>query len=205
MGGNSAEVKVYAGGSLVDTFSLGAGEAKRIAYNIDNGPLHVVSTDGTTPILASERFILTFGTSASYAEMMGYPDSQLYTEYCFPWYNNAMDGMLGLSSQLRVSNMGAGTAQIKVYLAGLQLDSFSLDAGQGKRIAYPGANGGPLCVVSTDGVTPILTSERFISTYQSSASYSEMMGYSRNRLDDIYWFPWYNNVSYETELRIAKP
>jgi hypothetical protein len=205
MGGNSAEVKVYAGSNLVDTFTLAAGEAKRIAYNIDNGPLHVVSTDGTTPILASERFILTFGSSASYAEMMGYAGNQLATEYCFPWYNNTSDGTLVLSSQLRVSNMGAGNAQVKVYLAGAQLDSFSLDAGQGARKTYPTYNNGPLCVVSTDGATPILASERFISTYLNSASYSEMMGYPRNRLDDTYWFPWYNNVSYQTELRMAKP
>jgi hypothetical protein len=32
-----------------------------------------------------------------------------------------------------------------------------------------------------------------------------MMGYPRNRLDDTYWFPWYNNISYQTELRMAKP
>jgi hypothetical protein len=44
-----------------------------------------------------------------------------------------------------------------------------------------------------------------ISTYGNSASYSEMMGYSRERLDDTYWFPWYNNISYETELRMARP
>jgi hypothetical protein len=60
-------------------------------------------------------------------------------------------------------------------------------------------------VVSADGITPILASERFISTYLNSASYSEMMGYPRNRLDDIWWFPWYNNISYQTELRMAKP
>jgi pimeloyl-ACP methyl ester carboxylesterase len=208
MGNISAEVKVYAGSSTIpiDTFTLGAGEAKRIAYNIDNGPLHVVSTDHVTPILASERFILTFGSSASYAEMMGYPGSQLATQYCFPWYNNTTDGALTLSSQLRVSNMGtSGTAQVTVYLAGTQLDSFSLDAGQGARKTYASYNNGPLCVVSTDGVTPILASERFISTYLNSASYSEMMGYSSTRLDDMYWFPWYNNISYQTELRIAKP
>jgi hypothetical protein len=207
MGGNSAEIKVYAGSSAtpVGTFTLAAGEARRISYNIDNGPLHVVSTDGTTPILASERFILTFGTSASYAEMMGYPGDQLFTEYCFPWYNNTTDGVLGLSSQLRVSNMGGSTAQIKVLLAGSQIDSFSLDGGQGIRKAYSGKNDGPLCVVSTDGTMPILASQRFISTYLNSASYSELMGYPRNRLDDIWWFPWYNNVTYATEMRIAKP
>jgi hypothetical protein len=203
----SAEIKVYAGSSTtpIDTFMLDAGQAKRISYNIDDGPLHVVSTDGTTPILASERFILTFGSSASYAEMMGYPGDQLDTEYCFPWYNNTSDGTAGLSSQLRVSNMGSGSASVKLTLAGSEIDSFTLDAGLGARKSYTGKNNGPLCVVSTDGVTNILASERFISTYQSSGSYSEMMGYPNSRLDDTYWYPWYNNKSYSTELRIAKP
>jgi hypothetical protein len=208
MGTGSAQVKVYAGSSTtpVDTFTLSAGEAKRISYaGLDNGPLHVVSTDGITKILASERFILTYGPSASYAEMMGYAGDQLDTQYCFPWYNNTTDGSLLLSSQLRVSNMGTSTAQIKVTLAGTQLDSFSVDAGQGMRKTYASFNSGPLCVVSTDGVTPILASERFISTYLNSASYSEMMGYPRGRLDDTYWFPWYNNINYQTELRMAKP
>jgi murein DD-endopeptidase MepM/ murein hydrolase activator NlpD len=208
MGGDSVEIKVYAGSSTtpIDTFTLGIGEARRISYkDLDNGPLHLVSTDGVTPILASERFILTFGSSASYAEMMGYPGDRLDSEYCFPRYNNTTDGELGLSSQLRVSNMGGSTAQVKVYLAGSEIDSFNLNASQGARKSYATFNNGPLCLKSTDGVTPILASERFISTYGSSASYSEMMGYSRNRLDNIYWFPWYNNVSYETELRIARP
>jgi hypothetical protein len=101
--------------------------------------------------------------------------------------------------------MGGNSAQVKVYLAGIQLDSFTLAAGLGARKTYTSSNNGPLCVVSTDGTTPILASERFISTYLNSASYSEMMGYPRNRLDDTYWFPWYNNKSYSTELRIAKP
>jgi hypothetical protein len=206
LGTGSAQVKVYAGGNLVDTFTLAAGDAKRAAYpGLDDGPLQVVSTDGTTPILASERFIYTFGSSASYAEMMGYPDNQLATQYCFPWYNTTGDNDLLLSSQLRISNMGGGSAQIKVNLAGTQIDSFSLGTGQGARKTYAGYNNGPLCVVSADGTTPILASERFISTYGSSASYSEMMGFAKNRLDDIYWFPWYNNISYQTELRIAQP
>jgi hypothetical protein len=201
----SAEIKVYAGSSLIDTFLLDAGQAKRISYAIDSGPLHVVSTDNVTPILASERFILTYGASASYAEMMGYPGDQLDTQYCFPLYNNRTDSGLTLSSQLRVSNMGTGSAEVNVYLAGNLLDTFTVDAALGRLVAYTSANNGPLCVVSTDGVTPILASERFISTYLSSAAYSELMGYPHSQMDHTWWFPWYNNNSYQTELRMAKP
>jgi hypothetical protein len=207
LGGTSAEVKVYAGSSTtpIDTLTIPAGEGVRKSYSVDNGPLHVVSTDGVTPILASERFIQTFGTSASYSEMMGYPGDQLTTEYCFPWYNNTTDGGVTLSSQLRVSNMGATSVDVKVYLAGVEKDSFTLTQGQGARKSYAGLNNGPLCVVSTDGVTSILASERFISTYLNSAAYSEMMGYPSNKLATTYWFPWYNNVSYSTEVRVARP
>ena len=207
LGNNSAEIKVYAGNSSepIDTITLAAGQGARKAYNIDNGPLHVVSTDGTTPILASERFIQTFGASASYAEMMGYAGDQLTSEYCFPWYNNTADSGVTLSSQLRVSNMGATSVDVKVYLAGSEIDSFTLTGGQGKRGSYPTLNNGPLCVVRTSGTASILASERFISTYLNSASYSEMMGYPTNQFASSYWFPWYNNLSYSTELRIAHP
>jgi hypothetical protein len=101
--------------------------------------------------------------------------------------------------------MGGTSVNVKVYLGGVEKDSFTLTQGQGARKTYAGLNNGPLCVKSTDGVTPILASERFISTYLSSASYSEMMGYPSNKLVTSYWFPWYNNLSYSTELRIAKP
>jgi hypothetical protein len=209
LGETSAEVKVYAGSNTapVDTFTIPAGEAIRKAYpGLDNGPLHVVSADGVTPILASERFIYSYQNSASFAELMGYPGDQLASEFCFPWYNNASDEGIILSSQLRVSNMStSGTAQMKVFLAGSEIDSFSLTGGEGKRVSYPNLDNGPLCVVSMDGTTPILASERFISTYLNSASYSEILGYPTDRLTSTYWFPWYNNLSYSTEFRIAKP
>jgi hypothetical protein len=207
MGNNTAEIKVYAGNSsdAIDTITLSAGQGARKSYQLDDGPLRVVSTDGATPILASVRFIYTYQNSASYAEMMGYPSDQLTSEYCFPWYNTTMDGELLLSSQLRVSNFGNTDINVKIYLAGIEKDSFALTGGEGRRVSYQNFNNGPLCVVRTSGTAPILASERFISTYLDSASYSEMMGYPTNKLASNYWFPWYNNISYSTELRIARP
>jgi hypothetical protein len=205
LGGTSAEIKVFAGGTNIDTFTLAPGEGARKSYAQDNGPLLVKSTDGVTPIIASERFIYTYGSSASYAEMMGYPTGQLTAEYCFPRYNSNFDGDVILSSQLRVSNMGGAGASVKVYLAGSEIDTLSISTGQGVRKSYPGLNDGPLCVVSTTVGVPILASLRFISTYLDSASYSEMMGYPSNQLAPSYWFPWYNNISYSTELRLSKP
>jgi hypothetical protein len=90
-------------------------------------------------------------------------------------------------------------------LAGSEIDSFTLLSGEGARKSYAGLNNGPLCVRSMDGVTPILASERFISTYLSSASYSEIMANPINKLATSYWFPWYNNISYSTEFRFGKP
>jgi hypothetical protein len=208
MGSTSTQIRVFAGSTPVDTFTLDAGESKRISYpSLDSGPLYVASTDGVTPILASERFIQTYLNSASYSEMMGYPTSQLTTGYCFPWYNNTFEEAVAVSSQLRVSNMSRGSAQVKVYLGGSAIETFTLSAGAGRRVSYPGVNSGSLCVVSTDGATPILASERFISTYQNSSSYSEMIGYPMNQLTTTYWFPWYNNATggLSSELRFGLP
>jgi hypothetical protein len=36
-----------------------------------------------------------------------------------------------------------------------------------------------------------------------ATSFSEMMALPESQLDTIYWLPWYNNVSLDTQLRIA--
>jgi hypothetical protein len=36
-------------------------------------------------------------------------------------------------------------------------------------------------------------------------SFSEMMGLPNDQLDTIYWLPWYNNKTLNTQLRIANP
>jgi hypothetical protein len=49
------------------------------------------------PIIASERVAYFDGSAwTSFAEMMGFPQSQLTTTFVFPWYNN-----VDIDTQLR--------------------------------------------------------------------------------------------------------
>jgi uncharacterized protein YkwD len=89
VGSNITTITVYAGGTQIDSYTLAAGGATRKNYSQNTGPLHVVSS--SQPILTTIR--LLYGNS--YYEMTGLPESQLSTQYFFPWYNNkAMESEL---------------------------------------------------------------------------------------------------------------
>jgi hypothetical protein len=89
VGTATTTITVYAGSEQIDSYELGKGAASRKNYPRNTGPLHVVSS--TQPILTTVR--LLYGSSLY--EMTGLPESQLSTQYFFPWYNNkAMDSEL---------------------------------------------------------------------------------------------------------------
>ena len=155
----------------------------------NSGPVEIASTDGT-PRIASQRVL--YG-DVSYSEMMGLPSQQLSQEYLFPYYNNA-----AMSSQLRVSNLGGQLTTITVYLGTQQIDSFPLAAGSAERKSYPDANSGPLRVVSSS--TDILTTIRVL---YGSKSYSELMGLPVEALSQEYWYPVYDNVNVNSQLRVS--
>jgi len=92
-------VKVYMGASLLGTYSLGPSQSTRVHYaGQNNGPLRVVSEDGT-PIITAMRVIQEVsGTQTSYSEIVGFPDNLLTNKYWFPWYNN-----YHMDSELRIS------------------------------------------------------------------------------------------------------
>jgi len=163
----------------------------RDRYAQNDGPVQVVSTNAL-PIMSSQRVI--FG-GASYSEMLGYPDDQLTNDYLFPYYNN-----VAMDSQLRVSNLGAVPTTITVYLAGnpTPIDSYSLAAGAASRKNYAGQNSGPLRVSSS--ATNILTTIRVL---YGGVSLSELMGFPANQLASEYWFPVYDNVNVDAQLRVS--
>jgi len=83
--------------------------------------------------------------------------------------------------------------------------SFNLAAGASTRLSYPGVSNGPVRIVSTHGV-PIVAAERVIYKVNGvNTSFSEMMGLPDNLLDTTFWFPWYNNVDLDTQLRFGVP
>ena len=130
----------------------------------------------------------------SYSELMGFPASQLTKDYWFPYYNN-----VAMNSQLRVSNVGGASTTITVtYGNGTPLDSYTLAAGAATRKNYAGINAGPLHVTSS--ASNILTTIRVVYANQS---YSELAGFPNNQLTTDYWYPYYNNVAMNSQLRVS--
>jgi peptide/nickel transport system substrate-binding protein len=191
LGGSATTIKVYLGTQQIDSYTLGAGGATRKGYsNRNGGPLKVTSS--STNILATVRVL--YG-GKSYSEIMGLPKEQLAMEYLFPYYNN-----VAMDSQLRVSNVGGATTVINVYLGSstTPIDSYTLGAGGATRKNYTGKNGGPLRVTST--ASNILTTVRVM---YASNSYSELMGLPVSALTTDYWYPVYDSVSLDSQLRVS--
>jgi hypothetical protein len=199
-----ASVHVYIGTDEMtgSPFTLQPGESTRQSFvGINNGPVKIQSDQGV-PIVVTERIIYEVnGVNTSFTEMMGLPDGQLNTTYWLPWYNN-----LDLDTQLRFGNVSRTTADVHVYVGGVEMagSPFTVATGQSKRVSFA-VNDGPVKIVSDHGV-PIVADERVIYRVNGiPASFSEMTALPNNQLDTTYWLPWYNNVDLDTQLRFGVP
>jgi outer membrane protein assembly factor BamB len=189
VGGADTTITVYLGTTQIDSYTLAAGGASRKNYTGKNsGPLRVTSS--ASNILATTRVLYN---SNSYSELMGLPAEQLAKEYLFPYYNN-----VAMDSQLRVSNVGGSDTTITVYLGTTQIDSYTLKAGGATRKNYTGRNSGPLRVTSS--ASNILTTIRVL---YGGSSYSELMGFPTGHLEQEYWYPVYDDVSVDSQLRVS--
>jgi CSLREA domain-containing protein len=189
VGGADTIITVYLGADKIDEYALAAGGATRKNYTgKNNGPLRVISS--ASNILATTRVL--YNTN-SYSELMGLPVEQLAKEYLFPYYNN-----VAMNSQLRVSNVGGADTTITVYLGTTQIDSYTLAAGGATRKNYTGKNSGPLRVTSSD--SNVLATTRVL---YNNNSYSELMGFPTGQLGQDYWYPVYDNVTVDSQLRVS--
>jgi hypothetical protein len=138
------------------------------------------------------------GVNTSFTEIMGMPASQLNNIYWLPWYNN-----IGLDTQLRFANVSTSTATVHVSIGGTAMPGspFTLAPGASMRRSFPGVDAGPVRIQSN---VNIVASERVIYKVNGvNTSFSEMMGLPNSLLNNTYWFPQYNNVALDTQLRIA--
>jgi hypothetical protein len=139
--------------------------------------------------------------ATSFTEMMALPNSALDTTYWLPWYNNR-----DLDTQLRFANVhDTQTATVHVYVGGAEMTGspFTLLAGESTRKSFPNVNDGPVQIVSD---VPIVAAERLIYKVNGvNTSFSEMLALPNAQLDTTYWFPWYNNVDLDTQLRFGVP
>jgi hypothetical protein len=187
-------------------FIPASGGLRRSFINLNNGPVEINNVAGT-PIIAAERVIYNINNvPTSFSEMMGLPNSQLNTTYWFPWYNN-----VNLDTQLRFGNVSGSPATVRVFIGGAERPGctstpamaypFVLAAGQSVRVSCPGLNSGPVEVRSNIN---IVAAERTIYKVNNvPTSFSEMMGLPNSQLNTTYWFPWYNNVNLDTQLRFG--
>ena len=198
----SASVHVFIGGNEMpgSPFTLLAGESIRKSFpGVNAGPVQIVSDRN---IVAAQRVIYRAagGMNASFSEMMGLPDNQLDSTYWLPWYNN-----VGLDTQLRFANITGSTAHVHIFIGGNEMagSPFTLLAGESIRKSFPGVNAGPVQIVSDQ---TIVAAQRVIyKVHHVNMSFSEMMALPDNELDSTYWFPWYNNIGLDTQLRFGMP
>ncbi len=169
-GPNSAQVEIYIGGNITNDspHTILAGEVWTPLYDgTVGGPVKIVSTNGQS-VFASQR--VSEGTSG-FNEVMGEIQADLSTLWWFPWYEAtppARDWVV-------VSNPSPNSAQVEVYFGGnMTSDSpHTIPADQVWAPEYPGASGGPVKVISTNG-QPILVSQRV----SQKGSFNEVMGIS---------------------------
>jgi hypothetical protein len=179
------------------TLQQGAGARKKFALN--NGPVQVNGANPISKVITAERVIYNVnGVGTSLSDMMALPNNQLYNIYWLPWYNNKT-----MTTQLQIANVSTSSASIQIFIGGKLLpgSSFSLLAGKSASRTFLGIDAGPVRIVSN---VKIVASERV--TYKVNnvnTSYSELMALPENRLNKVYWLPWYNNKTMESQLQIA--
>ena len=87
---SSTTVEISVGPTILGTYTLSPGLSDRKGFEgVDNGPIHIYSTDGKKFIVSLIVIWQETGSRTSYSEMMGLPAGLLSTEYWFPWYNFA--------------------------------------------------------------------------------------------------------------------
>jgi hypothetical protein len=206
VGTEDTTVTVTIGGNLVDTIPLIPNQSVKKKYNgYNTGPVQVEGSNVNVPIITSERISYAPGGGlnfTSFNELMGLPDSQLSNTAWFPWYNSIQHATF-----LSVSNVGTENTTVTITIGGNVVDTIPLIPNQSVKRKYNGYNTGPVQIQGSNVNVPIIASSRVSYTPDSVTftSFSEMLGLPAGLLDDIFWFPWYNSLQLNTELRFAVP
>src|SRR5687768_800370 len=190
---------VHIGETLVDSNYVPAGGSVRETYlGVDNGPVKVMSTNGSDILAALQVIWKEPGFRTSYSELLGLPKEQLSSEYWFPWYNNI--NTASMEQGFRIGNVNSGSSNtVEVWVGNTQLDTIILAGGASARVNYPIDNG-PIRIVCTTctntNYDQIIAALRVIWKEPGfRTSYYEMMGLPKEQLSSEYWFPWYNNAT----------
>ena len=139
-------------------------------------------------------------TSGGYAELSFIAAAGITYYIEVAQYN---DG-LGTTSEIGGTlDFNAYITNTDVKVAGILRGRYFIPASGGLRRSFINLNNGPV-EINNVAANPIIAAERVIYRVNNSpTSFSEMMGLPNSQLDTTYWFPWYNNVDLDTQLRFA--
>jgi hypothetical protein len=194
-----ANVNLFIGPDLKGVFTLLPFDLTSSSYpSTLAGPVKVISANGA-PIFTTQ--VVTSG--GSYNELAGFPVEQFTTEYWFPYYDHGYPSVPGnnMRTWILVGNPSASqTAEVEIYIGGVLRGSYSIAPGANVTPRWQGLVGGPVQVLSTNGV-PIFASERVFTVPYNS--FNEVMGYPANQFTTEYWFPWYDTIYMNTFLLVG--
>ena len=197
-------VGVRVGGIGQTGVGLTPASGDRVSYiGLNDGPVEVDNFANFLPFVASQRvgyYNNNLGKWTSFSELMGVPFSSLGKRYYFPWYNNKT-----INTQLRFGSFDTDfDTTVRVTIGGVLRGTYNLTPNTGIRVSYQGLDSGPVVIESSSEL--IIASERVAYQNPQSkkwTSYSEMMGLPDLQLSSRYWFPWYNNLDLNSQLRFG--
>jgi hypothetical protein len=197
----ASTVTVTIGGVLRGTYTLQPNEAVRVNYaGVDSGPVIVQGTTGVKIISAIREAWAVNGVTTSFAQLMGLPSGQLSNKYVFPGYNNVT-----LNDQLRIGNVDSVQTTVTVTIGGVLRGTYTLQPNEAVRVNYAGVDSGPVVVEGTTGVNIISAIREAWAVNGVTTSFVQLMGLPSGQLSSTFWFPAYNNVTLNEQLRIAVP
>ncbi len=110
--------------------------------------------------------------------------------------NDAGENPFNFNISATITNPTNANMQVFMGASPVALDAFSVLPNASTRKFYT-QNTGPLRVTSnTCGIASMLVK-------YGSVSYSELMGFPADKLTTDYWFPYYNNVAMDSQLRVS--
>jgi len=137
--------------------------------NVGSNPSYAVSMNSAHTLTAIFRSTLPS------------PFFHAYTVFWFTWY----DKKNTQTDNIHFVNLGASSASITVSIAGSQVDSFSLGAGQSTYRNYPGICNGPVHIMSDQ---PIWCSQRVVGW----GSFKETPGLPVDMASTEICYTWYD-------------
>ena len=181
---HTAHADVYLGDEATPRTSVDISGHSSYTVKWDNtmgGPVKVISTGGDALMVTQRVFYKN-----SFNEVAAIEGDNLDSSYYFTWYDSrAAHGMNG--NWLLIANEDSQQATVDVYIGANRVGTYTINPGKDVTPVYPETMGGPVHVVSTNGMK-LMVSQRVV--YHDS--FSEVMGYPAGLLDNVYFFTWYD-------------